>query len=857
MSFRRLFVCGLLLVCLPAAIAIGEKQTTAGAIAGKLPKGAILRMGSTRLAHSTFLTCVRFSADDRLIGAADANGVVRLWDVATGKLVWETARRTGQKLAFSPDGKMLAISGFYQRTIALWDLQKYEFIRAMPKNARSMEFSRDGKTLAAAGRDAVVRLWDPHTGKIIKEFKGHKTALYAVAISTDGKMLASGGGGDGTAPSHNEVRLWDIATGNEIAQLHEPEGVGPGRRLRGWVYEIDFSADGKTMAVASPYAIRIWDISKRKQIHHLSKCSYDVSYSPHANRLVTPGDFGIYDPGSGKQITKLRGDVGVYGRVCYSHSGLLIASGGKSGYIKLWNAKTGKEIVRRSGHEGGIRCVAFSPDGTLTASASRSDGSIRIWGTATGKELHKIPVTWRGAVAWWNLEGSDVRFTPDGRNITTWTYDSTIHYWPLGSLKKRQLKIGSRSSTSMAFSRDGNLAAVAPYNGVSKYKIEIYELDGGSLVASFNPLEKKSNSNAKVSFMAFSPNGKILAVGVLLNSGSSHAKHLPSVQLWDIRRKTILLNIRTTVAPPGRICFSPDGTLVATSASYRCPLLVWRVSDGAQVHKMGMKADAPGWGPAPMAFSPDGKLLAAADFNRDIYVWELATNDRIQTYRGHQKAVTSIAFSPDGKTLLSGSDDSTMLLWSVRGVERAVVVALTPKQLNGYWDALGDADADIDAGAVKVLLSAPRQSVELLGERLTAGEVHDVKELPKLIAELSGDDVKANLRAALSLQAFGVKASPALFKALAAKPALAVRKRIEDVMQSIGEFPIPAKTLRRTRAIALLELLGSREAKEILQKLAETKPPTTASVDAGAALKRLKRRLRAPKTKLVSERKED
>ncbi len=845
----RFLVSGLLLLCLPLAGAMGQPH--ANPATERLPKDALLRMGSTRLAHDSRLTCVRFSPDDQWIGAADSNGNIRLWDVDTGKLIWERPAGTGRKFAVSPDGKMMAIGGYYNREITLWDLEKDELIRELPQNARSLEFTRDGSRLVAAGRDGIIRLWDSQTGDVVKEFQGHQGALYAVAISPDGRMLASGGGGDGTAPRHNEVRLWDLASGKELAQLHEDEGRQP--PLPGWIYSLDFSADGKTLAVASPYAVRIWDIERRKQKHRLSQCSYAVAFSPVENHLAMCGDFGIHDPQTGEQLTKLSGTVDVYGCVTYSHGGQLIASGNKEGYVQLWNAGTGQEIVRRSGHEGGIRCVAFSPDGTVAASISREDATIRVWGTASGKQLRKIPVTWRGPDVWWSEEGSAVLFAPYGREIVSWTYDSTIKYWQLGSEEKHGVQLGKTSSTAVTISKDGTRAAMVAYDGGSRSKIGVYELDGAALVASIDPFEKKSSSDAWVSSLALSPDGKTLAVGVLNGNRSPQSKAAPSVQLWDIERQGLYRKLRPAAAPPGKICFSPDGSLLATSAVRGSPLQLWRVSDGSEVRSFQVEADAHGREPAPIAFTPDGKRLAAADANREIYIWELATGDKIRTFQGHQKAVTSIAFSPDGMTLLSGSEDATMLLWDVSGVGRAHV-ALTPQQLGDYWDALADADSDIAGGAAKVLLSSWRQSVDLFDQRLTAGEVQNVDELPKLIRELSGDDAKAHLRSAVRLKSFGIKASPALFKALADQPAAAVRRRIEDVLESIGEFPIPSEALRRTRAIQLLEQIGSADAEKILRRLAETEPPTVASGDAEAALRRLKQRSRAPKAKLLPTR---
>ena len=205
------------------------------------------------------------------------------------------------------------------------------------------------------------------------------------------------------------------------------------------------------------------------------------------------------------------------------------------------------------------------------------------------------------------------------------------------------------------------------------------------------------------------------------------------------------------------------------------PLQLWRVSDGAEVGSFKVEADAHGRDPAPIVFSPDGKRLAAADANRDIYLWELATQEKIHTFQGHLKAVTSLAFSPDGTVLLSGSEDATMLLWDVAGAGQAAT-PLSTAQLREYWNALADADAGIAASAAKSALGAPQQTVTLFGERLTAGDARDLGQLPKLITELSGDDAKASLQAESRLKSYGAQASSALFKALAEKPPLAAQK---------------------------------------------------------------------------------
>ena len=708
MSFSRAVCCGLLLfVPLPELTA----QAESGVSPDPLPRGAHLRMGTSRLLHGNRVTCVQFSPDDSLLATADSDGEVRFWEVATGRLIWRKPKGTGEKIAFSPDGKTLAIGGFYNRErVWLWDLQNDELIREWKVNARALTFSA-------------------------------------------------------------------------------------------------------------------------------------VAFSPIANHMVAPGEFGIFDPQTGQQLIKLDGEVGVYGCVAYSHDGKLIASGNGDGYVQLWDAATGKQIVRRWGHEGGIRCVDFSPDGTLAASVSRKDASIRIWGTTTGKQLAKIPLTWRGPDVWWSEEGSNVLFAPYGGEVITWTYDSLVHYWQLGSLDQRTEPLGETSLVSATFSCDGTRAAVVRYDS-SRLDVAIYELDGGSLIATLKPLISGSVSSAWISSIAFSPDGQMLAVGFLDND--NRESPVPSVQLWNIQQQKIVRRIRPAISPPGKICFSPDGTRLVTSPTSAVPLQVWRTADGSEEHRFPLEADAHGRDPVAIDFSPDGKLLAAANHNDEIYVWELATWNKIRTFSGHQKAVTSIAFSPDGSRLLSGSEDTTMLVWQINDTAPAQA-RLTQQQLEGYWDALADLDPDVGIGAVSALLSNPEQTIELMESRLTAGDVLDEAQIPKLITDLCGPEVRISLKAAAKLKAYGRKASPPLFRSLSQSSDVEVRRRIEDVLQTVGEFPIPPAAIQRTRAIGLLEQIGNDRAEEILSKLADTKPPTPASVEAEAALNRLKRRLRAPR----------
>ena len=821
-----------------------------------LPPGAVLRMGSGKMWHKSWLTSVAFSPDDRSIVAGDYDGSVRIWDVATGQQRLELDEKAGGKVAVSPDGKTLATAGYYQPHITLWDAASGERIRQLPQNARSLAYSKDGRRLVAAGSDAMVRIWEPATGRMERQLKGHKSALYAVAISPDGSIVASGGGGDGTAPSHNEVRLWNVETGQEVGQLVEDQSQP--RHLKGWVYALDFSSDGKLLAVASAYTVRIWDVAQRKQLHQLDKCTYDVDFSPVANQLVMPGEFGIYDATTAKQIVKLPGDVGVYGCVAISHGGTMVASGNKQGLVQLWDAKTGGELVRRHGHNSAVHGAAFSPDGTVVVSVCREDGSVRLWGTASGRQLRKIDMHWEGSDAWWSHEGSRVFFPAYGREFMTWTYDGTIRFWEVAGRANRTVHVGKRSVTDMALSPDGNSVAVVEFDG-STSEIGLYELDGGARLKSLQPFGQQRGSRLWTSCMAFSPNGKLLAVSLQLSNDSGRREEagLFTLQLWDVDAGKLVRSFRQNTNPAGAIVFSPDGELLISTATGATPIQVWKVADGTELRRLEQR----GAGHAnsdltPLAISPDGKILASATHKSEIVLWEVSTGTVIRQLQGHSKAITALAFSPDGKRLLSGSQDCTLLLWDIAGTlgkEGAPGVQLDDRQFEEKWTELGNSDGAVAGRAVAVLVAASESTTAFLRRRLRPAPARDLSQLPALIADLVGKDSAKRIRAADELRQFGSPAAPALYQALKDNPAEATRREVEAVLAVISEFPVAPDDLRRARAIQILEQIGTPEAEAVLRALTTTDHVSDSSREAQAALQRIKDRRRAPRSKVPGD----
>lgn len=147
------------------------------------------------------------SPDGQTLASGDNVGVIKLWDLGTGKLirtVLAAHTNTVTKLVFSPDGNTL-ISGSRDRTIKLWNVSSGELVRTLTGHnswVNAIALNRNGQTLASAGRDGV-KLWNLTTGELITTLYGHSDWVSAIAFSPDGRKLATGG-------FDRKINLWQL-----------------------------------------------------------------------------------------------------------------------------------------------------------------------------------------------------------------------------------------------------------------------------------------------------------------------------------------------------------------------------------------------------------------------------------------------------------------------------------------------------------------------------------------------------------------------------------------------------------------------------------------------------------------------
>ncbi|GAB4386623.1 MAG: NB-ARC domain-containing protein [Elainellaceae cyanobacterium] len=483
----------------------------------------------------------------------------------------------------------------------------------------SIAFSPDGKLLATSGTDYQIHLWNLVTGERHLSWQGHDDWIRTIAFSPDGKTLASGS-------EDTTVRLWEVATGRCLRTL---EGHSS------WVRSVIFNPNGQRLASSSEdTTVRLWNVATGDCLKTLTahrKPVRSVAFSPDGMRLASGGSdrtICLWDVTTDECLQTWPQVSGVR-CVTFSPNGSLV-SGSSDGQVRVWSAVTGELLQTLSGHIGWVWSLAFSPDGALLVSGSE-DQTIRIWDMQAGvclKTLHKH-LSWVRSVA----------FHPDGKTIASGSDDQTVRLWDVQGQSLRTLQGYARGVRSVAFSPDGKMLA----SGSEDRVVRLWNIENEQCFA----LPGHTN---RVWSVAFSPDGRTLA------SGSEDQ----SVRLWDVTTGQCLKILEEHRDGVHSIAFSPDGQILATASSDQT-IKLWQVATGQCLGSLTGHTDWV-WS---VAFSPDGRTLASGSGDLTVRLWDLARQECLKTMQGHTHWIRSVAFSPDGKTLASSSVGRTVRLWDV------------------------------------------------------------------------------------------------------------------------------------------------------------------------------------------------
>jgi RNA polymerase sigma factor (sigma-70 family) len=826
-----------------------------------LPPGALVRMGAVRwrLVHTA--TGIVFSRDGKMVAASGGqDGFIHLWETSSGR---ELHRLDGggfnvTGLDLSPDGKILAatVVSFYPEErrrvrgrVQLWDFATRKRTRDMEKpdwQPTVVTFAPDGKTLAVGAQDGSIYIGDAFTGAERLSFKAHSGQVFSLVFSPDSRALASTDGDEA-------VRLLDPATGKELCKLQEQSNrfsfcsrlafsrdgtllaavehqaqreprsdqntvvlweVATGkvrRRLVGKRYagpwhvnllDVAFSQDDRTIAsTQNDGRLMLWDAATDKPhlaIPALPHGAWHITFSPDSKTLVGccfDEAIRLWDVATGKEIGPgAESHHSAVTQLLFSLDGRTLITSCDDASIRLWDAATGRQRLELKGHDFWVRAVALSPDGETLASSSLDD-SVRLWDVGTGKLLHRLPGHGGGG-------GSRaLAFAPDGKALASWGDDWELRVWEADT-GKLLLKCPPR------------LTGVTPLPGRDDERMRDRELELRAFAYRFG----------------FTPDGKRL---VIVSRKTIH--------VVDAATGNEQLTIPGGVSPDP-FAFSPDGRLVVVHSGQHLGRVVELASGKEMVTLDGFDPTQ------PVAFSPDGQSVAASlevgMNNGLVRFWELRTGQEILDVRC-PNPVRSLAFSPEGKTLATGLGDTTVLVWDLSSPLAALgrpAGELRRRELEQLWDDLAGADARKAYAACRTLAGVHGQAVALVKERLQPiGEV-DAKRIGQLITDLESDRFEARQKASQELERLGPQAEPMLRRVLKQSPSAELRRRVQALLAVPPAVIRSSEVLRQARAIQVLEWIGSTDARQVLQHLAQGAASARQTQEARAALDRLRMR---------------
>lgn len=875
------FPTGVFLVLTAVLTAAAQPPVRHDALGDPLPPGATARLGTSRWRCSNWLAEVVFAPDGKSVATSTYLGEVYLWAAHDGRLLRRfTTQERGRfeyRLAFSPDSAVLAAALGDQ--VCLWDTATGRVVHAVEagdpeRPFADVAFTPDGKRFLTAGQQRPVELRAIATGKVLHRIGDDTFAINSLDVSGDGRYLATGFCIYTDDERDFTVRLYDLTTGRELRRFAALQS--PASRL-------SFSRDGRRLAASNEQGVHVWEIATgQKGLYQRTREPQSVVFAPDGRTFavvrVEEGSVEVCEAATGHPLQLFPGAVRVFGRAAFSPDGKHVVttcnlSGGR---LRLWNLESGTEVQRLPGHEVAIQALALSADGKTLAS-SEGDGRLLLWDLSARRLLGQLQLSKREHFLP-QRNYSRFRFAPDGQTLWAQAGQAAIT-WDLraGRIVEETLtnapphRFGVPSPNGSWIAAWGQRGSVELWSAGSKkarHHLQVF------------PADKVDDSIIR---MTFSPDSSLLATGSRDRKfGDRREKPPPSdtVHLWDVQTGRLLRQFRPAPSLPNCFAFSPDGSVLAVDEHPDSPPTLWDVATGKLLRTL--EGAAKGWKfGSPdrcFAFCPQGKLLVLAEEDGELVLYATATGRILHRWRAHEGFVTAFLFSPDARALITGSSDSSIVVWDVaallpraahsllppptknptgtgsipevldglvqekprtsRILAEADKSVVTTAQLDELWADLGGADVPRAFRAIALLSRAGDRAVTLLNDKVKPRGEGFTKRLERLLAELDSRSFRTRQQAARDLESLGSLAETAIRDALAQMPSLEMRKRLEEVLEKLRTTP-DSDSLRTLRAVEVLEVVGSVEARRVLERLAAGSPLAPETVAAKAALDRL------------------
>ncbi len=555
-------------------------------------------------------------------------------------------------------------------------LQRAQHIEAVlgrhQGTVRGVAISPDGRILASAGDDDRVMFWDLPRRRLLSGAPGISLlGVRRVAFSPDGNLFATG-------DSFGVVTLWNVAT--QLAELDRPPDHD------GAITDLAFSPDGKTLASASlDGTVRRWDVVGKvplgepiaTPVHPVAALRGSSSPSPAA---LQKEQANFSTRGFDRELADANG-----ARIAFSPDSSQLACVGDNLDITLRDVATGRITAPPLQFKNmAVTSLAFSPDGKLLAAGTK-DKRVLLWDVGTRELSKQLPIVHTAEV-------TDVAFSHDGKTLASASIDKRLILWDVATRlpSGEPLTVNQAWPLSLAFTSDDSLLA----SGNSDDSVVLWDLTGRRALST----ELKGHTES-VMTVAFSPGGHTLASGgadkkivlwdpvthgvkgtleghkqlVISLAFSPDGKRLASAsfdgqfRLWDLATLQTAQVLEDGEGKPEAVAFSPDGRLLLAGRSLGY-LALWDVTRSPPT---AWPLPSPSDDLRSVAFSPQGTVFASAGLDKRIVLWDAARREALSNGElPNADKLVSIAFSPDGKTIASAGYDKQVVLWDVASRKR-------------------------------------------------------------------------------------------------------------------------------------------------------------------------------------------
>lgn len=666
---------------IPTPVGAGGDDVTTWA----LPEGAIARLERGGVGDK------EFSPDGRYLAVATKIG---LWwyEVATMSPValWETKRGMVSGIAFSANGKWIAISN-WDKVLKVWDIQCGVSIAQIElSNFRdSFVFSPDARWLAIGNRDTGnVELREPETGKIVSTLIGESEkggVFMPIAFSPDIQLLASTSRDDANDDAESII-VWDVENSERVTCL---------KGHTAYIYRLRFSPCGRFLASGGEEdgTVLIWDVGSWEKIKaHTGYGKSDMipSYSPEGVLRVAAVS---YDDDT-VTVWDLENNEKLY--TADSEASVGFSSGSQLAYqyghefLEVWtlgDANPRRTVQTHISFVDTSESLVFSQDGKTIVAEYRY-GSTLLWDIASRQARPAIPTESAA-------KNQHIHVSSAGELYVTSIHKNTVKLW----------KVGSRGSpiAEFTYNEPARVAAFTPINSKLASAHEggnliVWDVQSGDKLHAFrHPLQTPTDDSDQVWKLMFSPDGRLLI---------SDARYGPNVRLWDVERGEEIQEFPSDefwdiemFSPCGRhlvgntesiilwdtkhreiltklpflraskFAYSPCSSYLACGGEDPEGILLWDLKR-REIYKRFLLPEGC-QDVHSLRFSDCGQYLAfgaawEAGMERvPICLWEVGTSRHIDTFWGHTTDVQAVAFSPHNELLASASFDGSILLWDL------------------------------------------------------------------------------------------------------------------------------------------------------------------------------------------------